>query len=719
MEDSNSPDSNGEMPRLNFKRLMQEFTAIKRLIPKGAEQIGGVTACGPVEDSLLEWEVQMIFPAESKLQQSLEELHAREYLGAVEDSHDRRTPATLTLRVRFPIEFPNAPPEVWIRRPRLKHHAGAPVSFGGRLCFPLLSGSGWTPSSTMQSVFKVVQEGLLVEGTEVDNTAPFAQHYKASPSLERLKSVLFPTANGFDKKGLKVISPATAATFLGDMSRLEATDKIALPFEYAQEIYAPMQRGANLQLPLIFEVKTEVGRKCHCAIFDFVNGVPPGHVLLPQWVMQDLFVEDYATVSVRGVVLPLISFVKVQPHSVDFYRAVQESSVDVTSLLTQSLARFSALTEDTCVPIEVNGKPFDMQVLQLEPKGAVRIIDCDVQHHFEFKVDFEPAPNLEDESATKERQDRIFGQLKAKREAKERAQKENEIKRREGVKLHFEKVLEDTCARASQHTSSSTNGVAAVDMMLRFPDGSSQSLSCHEGEPILVVLAAALRSEWATAATPWGIRLLGDFPTRRLSETELITQGFHRSRIGIQEESAPEDDETLLELVNSTRVSTAAAPQPPAETAIASGGPREGESSATPEDFVPLPPMLDRSVSHVQRRTEEAFEVQRWMLSGLSREEAESRFRRGEVLPAAPPEPPPPALHRHSTSAQTASTGGLTRTFSQEEERARQVQDVINFTAQDYPEALAALEAADWNTELAITSLLDQGGQWQDSSEED
>ena len=37
--------------------------------------------------------------------------------------------------------------------------------------------------------------------------------------------------------------------------------------------------------------------------------------------------------------------VKVQPHSVDFYSAVRDSQRDVKELLTESLSRFSTLTE--------------------------------------------------------------------------------------------------------------------------------------------------------------------------------------------------------------------------------------------------------------------------------------------------------------------------------------------------------------------------------------
>lgn len=36
---------------------------------------------------------------------------------------------------------------------------------------------------------------------------------------------------------------------------------------------------------------------------------------------------------------------KVQPHSVDFYSAVRDSQRDVKELLTESLSRFSTLTE--------------------------------------------------------------------------------------------------------------------------------------------------------------------------------------------------------------------------------------------------------------------------------------------------------------------------------------------------------------------------------------
>lgn len=76
----------------------------------------------------------------------------------------------------------------------------------------------------------------------------------------------------------------------------------------------------------------------------------------------------------RGVELDLVTAVRVQPHGVDFYAAVRDSGREVRELLTESLARFSTLTEDTAVPIEVDRKLFQVQVIGVEPHGAVRII---------------------------------------------------------------------------------------------------------------------------------------------------------------------------------------------------------------------------------------------------------------------------------------------------------------------------------------------------------
>eukprot|EP00913_Durusdinium_trenchii_P033002 g30895.t1 len=385
------PQPAPEMPKLNFKRLLVEFKQVEAAIAAGE-------AAPCAHTAIEEWEVDMSFPAESDLQKSLENLAASMF-----DTRLNR----LTLCVRFTVEFPLSPPEVWLRRPRMRYREGktGPVTFGGRVCSLLLASAGWQPATSMLS---------------------------ASIQLERLNTELFHTVNGFCREGMTALSPEAAQPFLGDLKRLEVTDKIGLPLSYANSIYQRAELGdwaenagisdgvlcdrllrpqpatlpvaspgADLVLPMIFEIKTLLGRKSHCAIFEFFDGLPEMHVLIPKWVMEDLAIDEREPVRVRGVELDLVTSVKVQPHSVDFYHAVRDSGREVRELLTESLARFSTLTEDTAVPIEVNEKFFQ---------------DMDVQHHFEFKVEFEPAPDLEDEAATKEYQDRVLNSIKLRRE---------------------------------------------------------------------------------------------------------------------------------------------------------------------------------------------------------------------------------------------------------------------------------------------------------------
>lgn len=59
-----------------------------------------------------------------------------------------------------------------------------------------------------------------------------------------------------------------------------------------------------------------------------------------------LYIYVCACVSVCYIMTsPRHLQVQIQPHSVDFYEAVRQSGMEVQLLLTESLARFSCLTE--------------------------------------------------------------------------------------------------------------------------------------------------------------------------------------------------------------------------------------------------------------------------------------------------------------------------------------------------------------------------------------
>eukprot|EP00439_Symbiodinium_sp_Y106_P064092 s3378_g10.t1 len=613
------------MPQLNFKRLLVEYKKVQSAITAGEAQ--GILRCEPVGDNMLEWDVDMTFPEGSPLQTSLDALAESMF-----DAEMKK----LTLSVRFPAEYPLSPPEVWLRL--------------------TLASPGWNPVTAMLSVLEDVRQSLLDSGIQAYTTVAIRKEYpEAAIKLVRMQSELFPTVNGFCKDGMTACPLAFACfelhccSMCGQLNaRLETTDKIGLPFSYANEIYS----HEDLRLPLTFEVTTRVGRKTHCAIFEFVNGLPDMHALLPKWLMDDLGIDEREAVRVRAVQLDLITSVKVQPHSVDFYYAVRDSGREVPSLLTESLSRFSALTEDTAVPIDVDGKFFDVQILTVEPRGAVRIIDTDVQHHFEFKVDFVPAPDLEDDAAKEEYQRRVVEGLKLKREQSAIKKQELEDKR-QAARQHRFAMLRATAAKAAGGEAGASG---SIEIALRLPDGSNVKGAYAEGAPISHLQLAALDSSWAKSALPWGIYLRMAFPKKVLKDGDVITEELHRSMLS--EEEAPEDEELLAVLSEPTPAGT----------------------SDEPEALTPLPmPELDEAA--LMARTQRAFEVQRLMRAGFNQQEAEEKFSKGEVLPPSDasrrPEPLPPA------GPAAAPIPRLERTLSEEEERQRKIEVVVSFTGVD------------------------------------
>lgn len=542
----------------------------------------------------------------------------------------------------------------------------------------------------MISVLAEARKALVDAELEAETAVAVRREYPKTPlQLQRLTTELYPTANGFHKDGMTALSPAEAAEILGDVSRMEATDKIGLPFCYANEIYSRAQQGADLELPLIFEVKTLFGRKTHCAIYEFIEGLPAMNVLLPKWLMDDLDMEEREPVRVRGVGLDLITYVKVQPHSVEFYQAVQDSGQEVQKLLTESLSRFSALTEDTAVPIAIGGKRYSVQVVELRPRGSVRIIDMDVQHHFEFEVDFEPAPDLEDEVATKAHQDRLIQSFKLKREHSEVLKQELRERRGEARR----KRLEDERGRLRALAGGDDGKEGGVDVVLRLPDGSKLQGKFREGAPVAALSALALGTAWAEKNLPWGVHLRV-FPNKALHTADVVSRELHRAAVAVQEEQAPEKDEELLGVLGPGR---------PRAGAAASGG----DSDAEPLEEPPLP---ERDEGTLEVRTQRAFEVQRFIKAGYDPQEAVERYDAGEILPPTAPAtraaPRPPLASLFPPEA-ASMPGQLERSLSENEEFERRVQEVMNFTGVDHDTAEQALKDHDSITESAVNSILD------------
>lgn len=660
------------IPVLNFKRLTAEFKKVQQVLKDGQDST--LLTCEPVEDNLLEWEVTCRCGEETRLQQSLKELAD----SMLDPALDR-----LTLRIRFPVEYPHSPPEVWLKRPRLKSSNGpsASITFGGRICSPLLSSQGWQPSTSMVHVLEVVKSALVDAGVEAEVAVTVRKDYLPNlPSLDRLKTELMPTVNEFCKDGMVAISTEKALPFLGERTtEQEATDRLSLPGSYAQEIYNvdPTQ----LVLPLVFEVKSALGRKKFCSVFEFFSGLPEDHLILPKWVMNDLFIQEREVVRIRCVSLPLIEFAKFQPHNAEFYQAVRDSGVSVQELLTQGLeGRVSGLSEDSVIPVQIGDSSFDVQVVELRPSGAVRLVDSDMQNSFEFKVDFEPAPNLEDEEAMARYRDRVVEKERCRKAAIVKAREEAESKRRAARQRRLEQLRE----RAHEIAGGASAGAGEVEVGLKLPDGGQLKLRVQQGVPVAVLKLAALESPWASSSLPWGVYLQSAFPRRVLQDSDLVNSEMHRSTLLLQQEKLPETDEELLSVLGG---GCALPPESPPELEVAQ---------------VQLPE-FDEAL--VEAKTQRAFEVARWVRAGVAPAEAERRLDAGEILPSVPA---PPPLQRHPSVPRPPRPPPrpLQREPSQEEQREALIEQVMNFSGQPRDLAEAVLAANDWNAERAVNMLL-------------
>lgn len=765
------------MPRLNFRRLRSELSKVEHAIRK--KKAPGLLRCEPVEDNLMEWEVDLVFSSDSHLQQDLEALAISLF------DKSRRF---ATIRVRFPLEYPVRPPDIWLQWPRLLYHS-APVTFGGKMCSELLSTSGWSPSSSMLTVFEQLQSALVEADARVDTSMSVKRGYPAAPfRINRLKTTIFPSANDFLKQDMTVMSAAAARPFLGDLGKLEETDKIGLSSTCADELYGRASFDGELDLPLMFEVRTQLGRKTHCSIFQFIQGLPSTHVLLPQWVMKDLFIEERDTVTIRGVRLNLIEFVKVEPRSMDFYQAVQSSGSDVNAILTQALSRFSALTEDTSVPVEIRGQKHWVRIVELRPPGAVRIIDTDVRHDFEFRVDFDPAPDLEDEAELRSRQDTLVARYREQRQQLDAGKRQAEEKCARARCQRFERHRDAVFAEAGKDAGSQ----GSVELALRLPTGTQLRGRFQEGAPVAALEAFILNSEWAKEHRPAGMHFLASFPSQRLDREHRITKSMHRTNINVLEVPPSRGTEDFLSPAESLKSDAGDDDGAPADLQVDSEltprpscsrhdmspvkdqvvtlfrlldtkgngaierqvfmqpllkllrttewGERldrlltasetssngevnyerffswvfcdkcESEGGDVSECSGHLLPELDEQA--VERSTQRAFEIQRFVQAGVDRTDAEKRVDAGDVLPRETDEANNSAFIFEMNSDRSSDDEQMTIRHSPRidpEVRDQQIQDVVNFTGAESAEAEVALEESDWDTQAAINAILDGG----------
>ncbi|KAF4516954.1 hypothetical protein B566_EDAN005555 [Ephemera danica] len=128
--------------------------------------------------------------------------------------------------------------------------------------------------------------------------------------------------------------------------------------------------------PMLFKLSCEsTGRTTHCGVLEFV--ADEGKVYLPNWMMHNLLLEESSLLVVESVSLPVATFSKFQPQTVDFLDISNPKAV-----LENALRNFACLSTGDIISISYNARVYELCVLESKPGPAVSIIECDMNVEF-------------------------------------------------------------------------------------------------------------------------------------------------------------------------------------------------------------------------------------------------------------------------------------------------------------------------------------------------
>lgn len=161
--------------------------------------------------------------------------------------------------------------------------------------------------------------------------------------------------------------------FGNDRADAERGGKIIMPPSALDQL-----TRLSVVYPMLFRLtNNEINKVTHCGVLEFV--ADEGKVYLPYWMMRNLLLNEGGLIQVENATLPVATFSKFQPQSVDFLDITNPKAV-----LENALRSYACLTTGDVIAINYNDKVYEVCVLETKPSNAVTIIECDMS------VDFAP-----------------------------------------------------------------------------------------------------------------------------------------------------------------------------------------------------------------------------------------------------------------------------------------------------------------------------------------
>lgn len=162
-----------------------------------------------------------------------------------------------------------------------------------------------------------------------------------------------------------------------EKSHLEKGDKIIMP-------PSALDRLAYLQIdyPMLFELRNPSASKVsHCGVLEFV--ADEGLIYIPYWMMENMLLQEGDIVNVKNASLLKGTYVKLQPHTMDFLDVSNPKAI-----LETTLRGYSCLTTGDTIMVAYNNKKFYIDIIETKPSAAISIIETDCEVDFAPPLDY-------------------------------------------------------------------------------------------------------------------------------------------------------------------------------------------------------------------------------------------------------------------------------------------------------------------------------------------
>lgn len=162
-----------------------------------------------------------------------------------------------------------------------------------------------------------------------------------------------------------------------DKPQLESGDKIIMPPSALDRL-----ASLHIEYPMLFELRNVAAeRVSHCGVLEFI--AEEGMIYMPYWMMENMLLQEGDTVRVKNATLPKGTYVKLQPHTMDFLDISNPKAI-----LETTLRNFSCLTTGDSIMVAYNNKKYYIDIVEAKPSNAISIIETDCEVDFAPPLDY-------------------------------------------------------------------------------------------------------------------------------------------------------------------------------------------------------------------------------------------------------------------------------------------------------------------------------------------